>query len=230
MDVGLELQQARERQGVSLQQISRSTKISLRVLQAIETSDPAALPARVFTRSFVKTYAQEVGLHPEITMRRYLEQIEKFEPPAADLTHDTLETPSAAVAREALVLPALFTARLVRGRFGTATVLVLAGLAAFVLAVKQGRRGESRETPKPLASPRVVSSAGISPAGTAPAPVGMSGATSTSAALSVSGTSGTSGTPGASRGSGTPATTPLPSAALHLAIAPTGPCWVQATV
>src|SRR5690349_22561581 len=75
MDVGLELRQARERRGLSLQQLSHTTKISPRVLQAIEAADEDRLPAPVFTRSFVKTYAKEVSLDPDDTMRRYFEQL-----------------------------------------------------------------------------------------------------------------------------------------------------------
>ena len=74
MDVGLELRQARERRGLSLQRLSSTTKISPRVLQAIETCDERQLPAWVFTHSFVKCYATEVGLDPEDTVHRYLDQ------------------------------------------------------------------------------------------------------------------------------------------------------------
>src|SRR4051812_7114610 len=101
MDVGLELRQARERRGVSLQELANSTKISVRVLQAIESADLTRLPAKVFPRSFVKTYAAQVGLEPDGTMRRYLEQLE---PPA---TPDTIgggpEPPVNTVQKEATV-------------------------------------------------------------------------------------------------------------------------------
>ena len=80
MDVGHELRQARERREISLQHLSRITKISPRVLQVLEAGDETRLPARVFTRSFVRTYALEVGLDPDDTVRRYFEQ---FEDPAA---------------------------------------------------------------------------------------------------------------------------------------------------
>src|SRR3954467_9300222 len=82
MDVGIELRAARERRGLSLGHISHTTKISLPVLQAIEAADERRLPAKVFTRSFVKTYAALVGLDPDETTRRYLEQLTP--PPPAD--------------------------------------------------------------------------------------------------------------------------------------------------
>jgi cytoskeletal protein RodZ len=51
--------------GVSLQEISASTKISIRFLQAIENEELAKLPGGIFTRSFVRTYARYLGLDEE---------------------------------------------------------------------------------------------------------------------------------------------------------------------
>jgi cytoskeletal protein RodZ len=197
MDVGLEIRQAREQRGLTLQQVSKSTKIALHVLQAIEASDPARLPAHVFTRSFVRTYAQEVGLDPDSTTRRYLEQVEA--PDAPEPTHSELDSPL----RRQLEPWVPSTPRLLSGRFGTATVLIVIGIAAMALAVRGARRGRPGETAQPGA-PAV--SAGVAAQAGTPA---------------VAGTSGTSDPPGTSGGS---------ASTLHLAIAPTGPCWVQATV
>lgn len=196
MDVGLELRQARERRGMSLQQISNNTKISLRVLQAIEASDEARLPARVFTRSFVRSYATEVGLDPESTMRRYVEQIEPPQaPPTASIDQAAPEPPRAAP-QDAHT--AASKGRILRGRFGTAAVILLTGTTGILLAGREARHEQSGETPRPLS--RSVNAAAPIPAGTAPAPVGTSGAAAESPNV------------------------------LHLAIAPTGPCWVQAKV
>src|SRR5215471_3607056 len=103
MDVGLELRQARERRGLSLQQVSKITKISVPVLQAIEAADDARLPAPVFTRSFVKTYAAEVGLDRDDTLRRYLEQFESAESPndAGAAAQPVASTPARAPSRPA---------------------------------------------------------------------------------------------------------------------------------
>ena len=48
--------------GVSLEEISAATKISIRFLQAIENEELAKLPGGIFTRSFVRTYARYLGL------------------------------------------------------------------------------------------------------------------------------------------------------------------------
>lgn len=167
MDVGLELRQARERRAISLQQISQTTKISVRVLQGIEASDESRLPAPVFTRSFVKTYAAQVGLDPDDTARRYLDQFAPTEIPAAP-------EPSRRVAEHPL--------RFVRGLFDRATVLFLVAFAVILLGARYIRH---RAAEAPLVeSHTAVGATGSTAAGAAlPSPVATSGATSAGSAV-----------------------------------------------
>jgi len=76
MDVGAALRDARELRGLSLNRLSQATKITVTILQAIETNRRDRLPAGIFLRGFVRAYAREVGLNPEDTVRQYLEQFE----------------------------------------------------------------------------------------------------------------------------------------------------------
>ena len=64
-DFGKYLRQARESRSLSLRELSVTTKISMTVLQALEANDTAQVPGGIFGRSFVRTYAEEVGLDPE---------------------------------------------------------------------------------------------------------------------------------------------------------------------
>jgi cytoskeletal protein RodZ len=73
-DFGGRLRQARERRGVSLRQIAASTKISVAALEALERNDVSRLPGGIFSRAFVRSYAIEVGLDPEETVREFLER------------------------------------------------------------------------------------------------------------------------------------------------------------
>ena len=59
------LRREREMRGVSLDEISVATKISIRFLQAIENEELSKLPGGIFTRSFVRTYARYLGLDEE---------------------------------------------------------------------------------------------------------------------------------------------------------------------
>lgn len=75
-DFGGKLRLARERRGTSLQQISAATKISIAALEALERNDISKLPGGIFSRSFVRSYAQEVGLDPDETVHEFLERFQ----------------------------------------------------------------------------------------------------------------------------------------------------------
>jgi cytoskeleton protein RodZ len=72
IDFGAALRQARERRGVSLRQIAEATKISVPALEALERNEIARLPGGIFSRSFVRAYAREVGLDPEQAVRDFV--------------------------------------------------------------------------------------------------------------------------------------------------------------
>lgn len=68
MQIGEMLREAREEQGLSLDQIQEMTKIQKRYLVAIEQDDFHALPGRFYARAFIKEYAQAVGLDPAVVL------------------------------------------------------------------------------------------------------------------------------------------------------------------
>ena len=74
-DVGSRLRAAREAKQLSLREIADTTKISIGALEALEENDVARLPGGIFTRAFVRSYAAEVGLDPEQTMRDFMAQV-----------------------------------------------------------------------------------------------------------------------------------------------------------
>ena len=74
-DVGSRLRAAREAKQISLREIAATTKISISALEALEENDVAQLPGGIFTRAFVRSYAAEVGLDPEQTMREFMAQV-----------------------------------------------------------------------------------------------------------------------------------------------------------
>ena len=74
-DVGSRLRQAREAKQISLREIAATTKISVSSLEALEENEVAHLPGGIFTRGFVRSYATEVGLDPEETMRDFMAQV-----------------------------------------------------------------------------------------------------------------------------------------------------------
>ena len=62
IDLGSELQQAREKKGVSLSEAESATRIKECYLQALEVDDWAALPTQVQARGFLRNYAVYLGL------------------------------------------------------------------------------------------------------------------------------------------------------------------------
>ena len=73
-DFGRMLRDARERRGLSLRQIANTTKIGMAVLEGLEHNDISRLPGGVFSRGIVRSYAIEVGLDPDSTMRDFVAQ------------------------------------------------------------------------------------------------------------------------------------------------------------
>ena len=57
--------------GVSLEEISAATKISLRFLDAIEREEFNILPGGIFSRSFIRSYARYLGLDEERVVAEY---------------------------------------------------------------------------------------------------------------------------------------------------------------
>ncbi len=79
---GASLKKARESQGISLDQISKETRISMRFLAAIENEEFHLLPGGVFNRGFVRTFAERVGLDPDQMVADYVRLVSPPEPVA----------------------------------------------------------------------------------------------------------------------------------------------------
>lgn len=69
---GETLRRERELRQISLREISESTKINLRYLDALERDDFRHLPGGVFNKGFVRAYAQYIGVDPEQMVDAYL--------------------------------------------------------------------------------------------------------------------------------------------------------------
>lgn len=70
---GEKLKKAREKRSITLEQISLSTKIGTRMLQALEDDKFSQLPGGIFNKGFVRSYARYVGLDEDQTVADYLE-------------------------------------------------------------------------------------------------------------------------------------------------------------
>ena len=70
---GEKLKLEREKRKITLEQISVSTKIGTRMLQALEEDKFNQLPGGIFNKGFVRAYSRFVGLDEDQTVADYLE-------------------------------------------------------------------------------------------------------------------------------------------------------------
>jgi len=99
---GRRLRMERERRTITLSSISDNTKISQSLLEALERDDVSRWPSGIFRRSFIRAYAQAIGLDPEVVAREFLE---RFPDPAMSLAETAAaEVPTTVAARGASVL------------------------------------------------------------------------------------------------------------------------------
>ena len=88
MDLGSALQKAREQAGFSLPDMAARTRIPLKTLRAIEENNFAAVPSGIFVRSFIRTYAREVGVDPGEAIAEYRAMTEPIQGPAPQIPEE----------------------------------------------------------------------------------------------------------------------------------------------
>lgn len=151
---GEELRRERIIRDVSLEEISAATKISVRLLTALESSDVSRLPAPVYSRGFIRAYAKYLGLDPDEMINAYLADV------APDKKREVADSPKGRL-----------RSRFLRGRraAGTIVVSVTGVLLVLGLIVKPQRRPVTAELvpPRELA-PVTFKNVAVSP-GPAPA-------------------------------------------------------------
>jgi len=77
---GRRLRRERERRQIALTSIAENHKISVSLLQDLERDDLSKWPPGIFRRSFMRAYAQAVGLDVEATVREFLERFPDPDP------------------------------------------------------------------------------------------------------------------------------------------------------
>ena len=141
-EFGPRLRRERERRKISLASISANTKVSIWLFEALERDDLSRWPSGIFRRSFVRCYAEAIGLDGDEIIREFLE---RFPDPAdaarLELAGDHTAEPPARLARRAALRLTLadswtpfaggepganrFEAEPVAGRIGSGRVVML---------------------------------------------------------------------------------------------------------
>jgi cytoskeleton protein RodZ len=173
---GEELRRERLIREVSLEEISGATKISMRLLTALEASDVSKLPAPVFTRGFIRAYSRHLGLDAEEMVNAYL----------ADVAPDR--------SKEAVPRKGRLRSRFLRGRRAAAGSLV-AFVAAVLLIAGLMLRPERRSAPQRAAAPRPSAPITFKNVAVSPLPLPAPAAASAPVAVDSASPVANSGTP-----------------------------------
>lgn len=141
-ELGKTLAQARIARGLTLEDCERDTRISKRYLDALEREDWKIFPAPVYSRAFLRTYAQYLSLDPQALMRMFQAQDEPEFKPLPEI----LPPPATGAMNWALA--------------GVVVVfLLIAGVFLFIS--NRGGGDDARVTaPTPLATPAIEGSGG----------------------------------------------------------------------
>ena len=72
--LGAHLKATRKGLGYTLEEVAEETKIAIYVLRAMEADKWETLPAEVFIRGFLRSYAEVLGLDPAEVVERYCKE------------------------------------------------------------------------------------------------------------------------------------------------------------
>jgi len=70
-EIGYSLREARERQGLGYPEIELATKIRAKYVRALEEEDFDAIPGDAYTRGFLRSYAEYLGLDGDVYVDEY---------------------------------------------------------------------------------------------------------------------------------------------------------------
>ena len=84
-EFGDKFRKEREKKGISLEDVSNETKISSRMLRAIEDEQFDRLPGGVFNKGFIRAYAKHIGLNEDQAVADYLACLRESEPSSQDV-------------------------------------------------------------------------------------------------------------------------------------------------
>ena len=138
--LGAVMRLARENLGLTLEQVSKDTRIHLTHLRAIEDMLPNLLGAPVYAKGYIRNYARHLKLDPDATLARYLSECAILADPEKQEI-----APPATARRLPLALPVL----------GILVVSLVVGGAIF-LFMNDGPQPSGTTVARPVAPPAEV--------------------------------------------------------------------------
>jgi len=83
--IGEKLREARMRQGLDIADVEARTKIRAKYLRALENEEWHLLPGHTFVKTFLRTYAEQVGIDSHVLVEEYRLSHEADEPDVAPI-------------------------------------------------------------------------------------------------------------------------------------------------
>ena len=71
---GARLRYERERRQIELKSIAEGTKIGISLLEGLERDDVSRWPSGIFRKSFVRAYAEAIGMDADRVVREFVER------------------------------------------------------------------------------------------------------------------------------------------------------------
>ncbi len=116
---GERLKRERELREVSMDELTKATRISARFVEALENEDWAKLPGGVFGRGFVRTITRYLGLNEEALLGEYDSARAEHSSPAPSKPEQRIPSPPKWLSVAAVFLALLLVAGLfLAGRYG----------------------------------------------------------------------------------------------------------------
>lgn len=78
-EIGVTLREARMRAGIDIAEVESRTKIRAKYLRALENEEWSLLPGTTFVKSFLRTYAEALGLDAKLLVEEYKFRHEPYE-------------------------------------------------------------------------------------------------------------------------------------------------------
>ncbi len=151
---GAQLKQEREKQGLTLEQISLSTKIGTRMLRALEEEHFDQLPGGIFNKGFIRAYARCLHMDEEQAIAEYMAATGTSTPANNSQEHDqipVLEIPGEKE-QEASDLP--------WGIFAIVLLLAAIGFAGWGLYSRESQKSASVSASPAASAPSAPAATG----------------------------------------------------------------------
>ena len=106
---GQKLRREREKKRITLDQLATRTKVAASLLRSLEAGDCARWPGGIYSRGFVRAYAEGTGMDPEQTVAMFVECYPAFAPETDPVPEDPpVEGPPTLLERVRSAVVALF--------------------------------------------------------------------------------------------------------------------------